>query len=107
MLSAVIHRDETTPHLTAMVIPLDERGHLNARSFTGGKVQLSAMQTSFAEAVSDWGIERGVHRSGARHVSIREYYARVTTLPSRTLGDPGDRTRRLPRTGPGKPGGLR
>ena len=88
VLSAVIHRDETTPHLTAMVIPLDERGHLNARSFTGGKVQLSAMQTSFAEAVSDWGIERGIHRSGARHVSIREYYAQVTTLPSRTLEIP-------------------
>ena len=88
VLSAVIHRDETTPHLTAMVIPLGERGHLNARSFTGGKVQLSAMQTSFAEAVSDWGIERGIHRSGARHVSIREYYAQVTTLPSRTLEIP-------------------
>ena len=88
VLSAVIHRDETTPHLTAMVIPLDERGHLNARSFTGGKVQLSAMQTSFAEAVSDWGIERGIHRSGARHVSIREYYAQVNALPSRTLEIP-------------------
>ena len=88
VLSAVIHRDETTPHLTAMVIPLDDRGHLNARSFTGGKVQLSEMQTSFAEAVSDWGIERGIHRSGARHVSIREYYAQVTTLPSRTLEIP-------------------
>ncbi len=88
VLSAVIHRDETTPHLTAMVIPLDERGHLNARSFTGGKLQLSEMQTSFAEAVSDWGIERGVHRSGARHVSIREYYAQVNALPSRTLEIP-------------------
>ena len=88
VLSAVIHRDETTPHLTAMVIPLDDRGHLNARSFTGGKVQLSEMQTSFAEAVLDWGIERGIHRSGARHVPIREYYAQVTTLPSRTLEIP-------------------
>ena len=63
VLSAVIHRDETTPHLTAMVIPLDDRGHLNARSFTGGKLQLSEMQTDFAAAVSDWGIERGIHRS--------------------------------------------
>lgn len=88
VLSAVIHRDETTPHLTAMVIPLDDRGHLNARSFTGGKMQLSEMQTDFAAAVADWGIERGIHRSNARHVSIKEYYAQVTTRPSRTLDLP-------------------
>lgn len=88
VLSAVIHRDETTPHLTAMVIPLDERGHLNARSFTGGKVMLSEMQTSFAEVVADWGIERGLHRSNARHVSIREYYAQVNTRPAESLDLP-------------------
>jgi len=88
VLSAVVHRDETTPHLTAMVIPLDERGHLNARSFIGGRAMLSEMQTSFAEAVSDWGIERGIRRSNARHVSIREYYAQVNAEPEKELDLP-------------------
>lgn len=88
VLSAVIHRDETTPHMTAMVIPLDDSGHLNARSFTGGRELLAAMQTDFAEAVADWGIERGVHHSRARHVSIREYYARVNDRPAAELDLP-------------------
>ena len=88
VLTVVVHRDETTPHLTALVIPLDERGHLNARSFTGGKMLLSRMQTDFAETVADWGIERGIHRSNARHVSIREYYAQVNTRPAETLDLP-------------------
>ena len=32
-----IHRDETTPHLVAYVVPIDAKGHLNARHFLGGK----------------------------------------------------------------------
>ena len=28
-----IHRDETTPHLVAYVVPIDEKGNLNARHF--------------------------------------------------------------------------
>jgi hypothetical protein len=35
------------------------------------------MQTDFAATVAAWGLERGQERSLARHVSIREYYARV------------------------------
>ena len=31
VLSAVVHRDESTPHMTVMTIPLDEHGKLNAR----------------------------------------------------------------------------
>jgi len=51
VLSAVIHRDESTPHMTVMTIPLDERGKLNARAIVGSRQQLSAMQTDFAERV--------------------------------------------------------
>lgn len=51
VLSAVIHRDETTPHMTVMTIPLDERGKLNARAIVGSREKLSAMQTDFAERV--------------------------------------------------------
>ncbi|WP_171499090.1 plasmid recombination protein, partial [Acinetobacter junii] len=40
-----IHRDETTPHLIAYVVPIDGRGKLNARSFLGGRAALSKMQT--------------------------------------------------------------
>lgn len=82
MLSAVIHRDETTPHLQFLVIPLDARGKLNARELVGGKATLSKMQTDFAcEVGQDFGLERGLERgrerSQARHQTIKEYYARA------------------------------
>ncbi|MFV0299004.1 MAG: MobV family relaxase, partial [Hyphomicrobiaceae bacterium] len=53
VLSAMIHRDETTPHMTVMTIPLDDRGKLNCRSFVGNKKALSDLQTDFAEKVSE------------------------------------------------------
>ncbi|RJE16469.1 hypothetical protein PHISCL_11194, partial [Aspergillus sclerotialis] len=40
VLSAVVHRDETTPHMQVLVIPLDARGKLNARELVGGKDKL-------------------------------------------------------------------
>ena len=78
VISAIVHRDETTPHLSALVVPVDpETGNLNAKRWTGGKAALSAMQTDFAASVAAWGLERGQERSLARHQSIREYYAQI------------------------------
>ena len=34
---AGIHRDETTPHMYAYIVPLDERGKLNCHKFYGAK----------------------------------------------------------------------
>ena len=49
---AGIHRDETTPHMYAYVVPLDEAtGRLNARKWLGGAKALSEMQTDFAANV--------------------------------------------------------
>ena len=35
VIATSIHRDETTPHLIAYVVPIDQKGKLNARSFLG------------------------------------------------------------------------
>lgn len=76
VLSAVIHRDETTPHMQILVIPLDARGRLNARELVGGRATLSRMQTDFAHEVGiSFGLERGRERSQATHQTIKEYYA--------------------------------
>lgn len=78
VVSAVIHRDETSPHMTAMVIPLDEAGKLNAKKFLGGRATLSAMQTEFAEKVGRrHGLERGLEGSRATHKTIREFYGEL------------------------------
>ena len=80
-----IHRDETTPHLYAVVVPIDDKGKLNCRAFLGGAKALSDMQSDFAERVGkDHGLERGLQGSKARHTSIRDYYARVNSVDERT-----------------------
>ncbi|MGR3433830.1 MAG: MobV family relaxase [Shimia sp.] len=76
VISAVVHRDETTPHLSVIVVPVDpDTGNLNAKRWTGGRATLSAMQTDFAETVAPWGLERGAYRSTATHTKLQEYYA--------------------------------
>lgn len=72
-----IHRDETTPHLVAYVVPIDEKGNLNARHFLGGRNKLSQIQTDFAEHVKGLGLKRGLEGSKAEHKKIKDYYAEI------------------------------
>lgn len=69
-----IHRDVSTPHLVAYVVPIDQKGKLNCKNFLGGRVKLNQMQTDFANTVSDLGLTRGKEGSKAKHTSIKEYY---------------------------------
>lgn len=100
VLTAVVHRDEMTPHLQALVIPIDERGKLNAREFVGGKQNLREMQTDYAELVADrFGLERGLERSQAQHQTIKEYYAKAELRPEPDFSPP-EREKSLFRTEP-------
>lgn len=85
VIYAGIHRDETTPHMYAYVVPLDDRGRLNARHFFGEQNALGKMQTDFAQAVGQHhGLERGQEGSKAKHVEIADYYGRVRSAAPKT-----------------------
>lgn len=87
VIATSVHMDETSPHLVAYVVPLDENGKLNAKKFLGGKATLSAMQSDFAETVKHHGLERGIEGSKATHTTIQEYYSKVNSeAPSLTDG---------------------
>lgn len=77
VIATSIHRDETTPHLIAYVVPIDGRGKLNARSFLGGRAALSKMQTDFHSKVKDLRLERGLEGSKAEHKTVKEFYAEL------------------------------
>ena len=78
VVATSIHRDETTPHLVAYVVPLDlDTGRLNAKKFLGGKAKLAQMQSDFANKMKNLGLERGIEGSKAKHTRIKEYYAKV------------------------------
>lgn len=72
--------DETSPHCTAYVVPIDPRGRLNCSHFLDGRQKLSQMQTDFAEKVGrQHGLERGIEGSKAKHQTIKDWYAQVKT----------------------------
>ena len=77
VIACSIHRDETTPHLIVYVVPIDEKGGLNAKKWLGGRSKLSQTQTDFANEVKSLGLERGLENSKARHKTLKKYYAVV------------------------------
>jgi len=77
VVAAILHRDELTPHIQAMVVPIDEKGHLNAREYTGGAAKLHALQDGYHAAVEDMGLVRGVRGSVAAHQDVKDYYTKI------------------------------
>jgi len=77
VVAAVLHRDELTPHIQALVVPLHDELGLNAKHWLGGREKLGTMQDSYAAAVRDLGLERGVKGSVAVHETIKEWYAKI------------------------------
>lgn len=74
---ATVHRDETSPHLSAFVVPLTHDGRLSAKEFIGDRSQMTRDQSTYAKAVLHLGLERGIEGSKARHQSIRAHYAAI------------------------------
>jgi len=92
ILVASIHRDETTPHLSAFVVPITADGRLSAKEFIGNRDKMNRDQTSFADRMKNLGLERGIEHSKARHQTIQQHYtdlnrARELYGPSVNVGD--------------------
>ena len=80
IISAVIHYDETTPHLHIISVPLTQDGRLSARDVIGNKAKMSKTQDAFFEQVGrGYGLERGIHIDGQekrQHISAQEHELR-------------------------------
>jgi len=86
--SVMLHLDEETPHIHAFVVPIDERGNLNARAYTGTREQILHVQDSYAEKMKEFGLERGIRGSIATHEERRAFYGKLTDAISATLPVP-------------------
>ena len=99
IISLVLHLDEETPHVHALILPeierIERRGKkpaggqaapkapkpvLSASHWVDGRAKLAALQDDYAAAMGRFGLQRGKERSGARHVPVSEYYARGAAL---------------------------
>lgn len=91
VVSCVLHMDEKTPHLHATVVPIvtgehkrkSREGEKKYRTHNGprlsaddvmGRARLSTYQNTYAEAMREFGLQRGVVGSTAKHQSNGEYY---------------------------------
>lgn len=74
IITATVHRDELTPHLSAYVVPLTVDGRLSAKEFIGNRTKMSNDQTTFAERVQSLGLTRGIEGSKATHQRVKAHY---------------------------------
>ena len=74
IISAVVHMDETTPHMHLTLVPIVDRRLCAKELFT--PKTLRELQSDFWEKVGKkWDLERGKPGSQAKHKSVAEYKA--------------------------------
>ena len=74
IISAVVHMDETTPHMHLNLVPIVDRRLCAKELFT--PKTLRELQSDFWEKVGKkWNLERGKPGSQAKHKSVAEYKA--------------------------------
>jgi len=70
---AMLHLDEETPHIQALVVPRHE-GRLRAAYWLDGPAKMGKLQDSYANRLADLRLRRGQRGSKAEHVRLREFY---------------------------------
>lgn len=99
IVSAVLHLDETTPHIHATMIPIvtGERRKKKSEEQAAGekkkkyrkkdtsasrlcaddvmsRIKLKEYQNTYAEQMAKYGLQRGIEGSAAKHVTTSQYY---------------------------------
>lgn len=94
VVSAVLHLDETTPHIHATMIPIVTTERVRKRREEGKKryrtkntntprlsaddvmsrAKLKEYQNTYAEIMAQYGLKRGIDGSEAKHISTSQYY---------------------------------
>jgi hypothetical protein len=96
VVSAVLHLDETTPHIHATIVPITTGERRKAKQEQStikkkyhkksienvrlcaddvmSRVKLKEYQNSYSQAMTKYGLQRGIDGSEAKHVSTSQYY---------------------------------
>ncbi|MFK8282951.1 MobV family relaxase [Capnocytophaga cynodegmi] len=111
IVSAVLHLDETTPHIHATLVPIVATERRKKKSEMQVKKQyrkkgsdvarlsaddvmartkLKEYQNTYAKAMSKHGLQRGIEGSVARHISTSQYYRELYTQKEDLKEDIGE-----------------
>lgn len=71
-VNAVVHLDESTPHIHAVVLPIKD-GKFNCKAFYRGKNSYSKLLDQYATYNKKHGLIRGEEQSLADHTTLKEY----------------------------------
>lgn len=92
IVSAVLHLDESTPHIHATMIPIVTGERRKAKEVSGkyrkksgstarlcaddvmSRVRLKEYQNTYAEQMAKYGLQRGIEGSEAKHLTTSQYY---------------------------------
>ncbi len=90
--SVVVHLDESTPHIHAFVVPIDNRGKLNAHYYLDGRNTMINLQNDYAKTMSELKLKRGTSGTKARHENVARYYIGLNRCVSAELPsvEPGE-----------------
>ena len=85
IIAAVVHNDETTPHMHLNLIPVTKDGRLCSKQLFD-KPQLQQLQTDFYETVGKrWGLQRGKEGGQKKHLSTAEFKAKKIIEQAETI----------------------
>lgn len=68
VVSAILHLDKKTPHIIALILPIDQKNKLNCREVTSRK-NLIKYQDEYAECMEKHALNRGERGSKIKHTS--------------------------------------
>ena len=89
VVSVMYHADEPgNVHLHAFVIPIDDKGRLNARYYVGNARKMTELQNSYAKEMKKHNLERGIEHTKATHKAIKRMYAALNMAFNRNLPKP-------------------
>ena len=110
IVSAVLHMDEQTPHIHATLVPIvkgerkrkkkeeqvkkryrkkpTDTARLCANEIMT-RTKLKSYQDTYAQAMSGYGLQRGIDGSEAKHISTRQYYRDLMQQTERLRTDIG------------------
>jgi len=81
LINVIIHNDEQTPHLHAIITPIisDEQNNnrLSMKDYLSGKKNLRELQTDYAKSMEKFGLNRGIEKSVAKHQDIKSFYSSI------------------------------
>lgn len=87
IISMMFHADEYgNVHIHSLVIPMDEKGQLNASHYIDGRQKLINLQDTYGKLMKEkHNLERGLHRTKAKHQDIKKFYTSLNQEISKKL----------------------